>query len=104
MLFGHFVEEERVNDFKDLEIGEFSEFGSVRRKDPYDAHTAITKLDGTRLEGADLVVKPANERDRSAVGGQPTHTTPASSKRTRRSLYKAPSAFLKAFLLIPNSL
>lgn len=52
-----------MNDFKDLEIGEFSEFGSVRRKDPYDAHIAITKLDGARFEGANLVVKAANERN-----------------------------------------
>lgn len=63
MLFGHFGEEERVNDFKDREIGAFSEFGSVRMKDLYDAQIAITKLDGTRLEGANLVVKAANERN-----------------------------------------
>ena len=33
----------------------------------------------------------------------PTQTIPSSPMRTSRSLYSAPSAFLKAFLLMPNS-
>jgi hypothetical protein len=65
LLFGHFGEVERVNLIKDRETGEFRKFGFVQMKDAHDAQIAISKLDGARLEGASILVKPANERARA---------------------------------------
>ena len=44
-----------------------------------------------------------NDAVRTHVQRSAIQITPSSSIRTLRSLYNAPSAFLKAFLLIPNS-
>jgi RNA recognition motif-containing protein len=63
LLFGHFGEVERVNMIRDRETGESRMFGFVEMKDRMAAQEAISKLDGARLEGAQLVVKPARERN-----------------------------------------
>jgi RNA recognition motif-containing protein len=63
LLFGHFGEVERVNMIRDRETGESRRFGFVEMKDPMAAQEAISKLDGARLEGAQLLVKPARERN-----------------------------------------
>ena len=59
LLFGHFGEVERVNLIRDRETGQPKRFGFVQMKDAHAAQVAISQLDGARLEGAQLLVKPA---------------------------------------------
>ncbi|MCB0771105.1 MAG: RNA-binding protein [Flavobacteriales bacterium] len=63
LLFGHFGEVERVNMIRDRETGGSRHFGFVEMKDPMAAQEAISKLVGARLEGAQLLVKPARDRN-----------------------------------------
>lgn len=59
LLFGHFGEVERANLVTDRFTGEPRGFAFVEMKDERSATKAIDKLDGVKLEGTTLVVRPA---------------------------------------------
>lgn len=59
LLFGHFGEVEQAKVITDRETGEPRGFGFVEMKDERSASKAIDKLDGVKLEGTTLVVRPA---------------------------------------------
>ncbi|MBK9276366.1 MAG: RNA-binding protein [Flavobacteriales bacterium] len=60
LLFGHFGEVERTKVVTDRITGEPRGFGFVEMKDKRSANKAIDKLDGVKLEGAILLVRPAH--------------------------------------------
>lgn len=60
LLFGHFGEVERAQVITDRNTGEPRGYGFVEMKDEHSANTAIDKLDGVKLEGTTLVVRPAH--------------------------------------------
>lgn len=60
LLFGHFGEVERAKVVTDPITGETRGFGFVEMKDTRSATKAIDKLDGVKLEGTTLVVRPAH--------------------------------------------
>lgn len=62
LLFGHFGEVDRARIITDKLTGESRGFGFVEMKNERDAEKAINKLDGVKLEGAILRVKPAFDR------------------------------------------
>lgn len=59
LLFGHFGEVEKARVVTDPISGETRGFGFVEMKDTRSANKAIDKLDGVKLEGTTLVVRPA---------------------------------------------
>lgn len=59
LLFGHFGEVENAKVVVDRVTGEPRGFGFVEMKDARSADQAIKKLDGVKLEGTTLVVRPA---------------------------------------------
>lgn len=59
LLFGHFGEVTRAEVVTDRVTGESRGFGFVEMTDSKKAMKAIDKLDGVKLEGARLLVKPA---------------------------------------------
>lgn len=59
LLFGHFGEVEHTNLVTDRITGEPRGFAFVEMKDERSASKAIDKLDGVKLEGTTLVVRPA---------------------------------------------
>ncbi len=60
LLFGHFGEVEKAQVVVDRVTGEPRGFGFVEMKDARAADQAIKKLDGAKLEGTTLVVRPAD--------------------------------------------
>ncbi|MCB9184999.1 MAG: RNA-binding protein [Flavobacteriales bacterium] len=64
LLFGHFGEVKRAEVVTDRVTGESRGFGFVEMSDDRSAAKAIDKLDGAKLEGARLLVKPARAESR----------------------------------------
>lgn len=62
LLFGHFGEVDRARIITDRVTGESRGFGFVEMKSEREARKAIDKLDGVKLEGAILSVRPAHDR------------------------------------------
>lgn len=60
LLFGHFGQVDRATVVMDRSTGASKQFGFVEMHDPKAAQEAINKLNGAELEGARLVVKPAD--------------------------------------------
>ncbi len=83
-LFSKIGEIEELKIITDRETGRSRGFGFVTFSSEEDANTAVRELDGTELDGRQLKINIAKERDRdSGGGGGGGHSAPRSFSGSR---------------------
>ncbi len=80
-LFSKIGEIEELKIITDRETGRSRGFGFVTFSSEEDANTAVRELDGTELDGRQLKINIAKERDRDSGGGG--HSAPRSFSGSR---------------------